>query len=212
MSEFPLLTIGLIIILVLNLTSLVAQTPLLVLDSKFQAWLHKHTSHRIVFVLVTILSLLINYKVRLIIFSKLFSSTSTRAQLESVQKFRIFNILSFLGVSHEIFVIYMASVMIARIPTQIVTNEMFLIYIDGIVVCLLAMGLSIATNKKDEDFFTEIADNGYVLNKKIMVEGDELVQEGIEARHLRGEENKQSLISHKHNQMDSFQKMMEPHD
>lgn len=190
---------------------MVAQTPLLVLDSKFQIWLHKHTLHRVVFALTTILSLLINYKIRLIIFSKLFSSTSTRAQLESVQKFRIFNILSFLGVSHEIFVIYMASLMISRITTQIVINEMFLIYIDGIVVCLLAMGLSIATNKKEEDFFTEIADNGYVLNKKIMAEGDDLVQEGIEARHLRGEENKQSLINHKNNQMDSFQKMIEPH-
>lgn len=73
----------------------------------------------------------------------------------------------------------MASVMISRITTHIITNEMFLIYIDGIAVCLLAMGLSIATNKKDEDFFTEIADNGYVLNKKIMVEGDEMVQYAI---------------------------------
>lgn len=120
-NEFPLLAIGLIIIYSLNLIGFVAQTPILCSDTKFEGWL-KSGVHKFIFIVVTLLSLLVNYKIKLFLFTKLFGFTSTRSQLESVQKFRSFNILSFLGVSHEIFVIYISIVMLSKLPTTILNN------------------------------------------------------------------------------------------
>lgn len=50
----------------------------------------------------------------------------------------------------------------------------------------------------------ELADNGYVLNKKVMVEGDDLGQDGLKPKFLIGDENKGEKV----HQMDSFQKML----
>jgi hypothetical protein len=46
---------------------------------------------------------------------------------------------------------------------------MFFVFVDIMIVCLLSIILSIAANKKEEDFFSELTDNGYILNKKVMV-------------------------------------------
>ncbi len=59
--------------------------------------------------------------------------------------------------------------MLTRLPNSIINNEMFLVFVDIMAVCLLSIILSIAANKKEEDFFSELADNGYILNKKVMV-------------------------------------------
>lgn len=59
--------------------------------------------------------------------------------------------------------------MLIRLPNSIINNEMFLVFVDIMAVCLLSIILSIAANKKEEDFFSELADNGYILNKKVMV-------------------------------------------
>jgi|688.fasta_scaffold1346321_1 hypothetical protein len=63
----------------------------------------------------------------------------------------------------------MSAVMLIRLPNSIINNEMFLVFVDIMAVCLLSIILSIAANKKEEDFFSELADNGYILNKKVMV-------------------------------------------
>jgi hypothetical protein len=63
----------------------------------------------------------------------------------------------------------MSAVMLTRLPNSIINNEMFLVFVDIMAVCLLSIILSIAANKKEEDFFSELADNGYILNKKVMV-------------------------------------------
>ena len=59
--------------------------------------------------------------------------------------------------------------MLIRLPNSIINNEMFLVFVDIMAVCLLSIILSIAANKKEEDFFSEHDDNGYILNKKVMV-------------------------------------------
>jgi hypothetical protein len=63
----------------------------------------------------------------------------------------------------------MSAVMLTRLPNSIINNEMFLVFVDIMAVCLLSIILSIAANKKEEDFFSEHDDNGYILNKKVMV-------------------------------------------
>jgi hypothetical protein len=98
-SGFPVLIIGLIIIFGINLIGVLIQTAILCYDIKFIGWLRSRC-HKIFFGVVTLLSGLINYKIKLILFCKMFNFGCTRAQLESVQRFRIFNILSFLGVGH----------------------------------------------------------------------------------------------------------------
>ncbi len=56
-----------------------------------------------------------------------------------------------------------------KLKTTILNNELFLVFIDAMVICFISIVLSIVANKKDDDFFTELADNGYVLNKRIVV-------------------------------------------
>lgn len=56
-----------------------------------------------------------------------------------------------------------------KLETTILNNELFLVFIDAMVICFISIVLSIVANKKDDDFFTELADNGYVLNKRIVV-------------------------------------------
>lgn len=174
-TSLPTLTIGLLIIYGINLLGLFTQTPILCSDSKFEGWL-KNYFHRAFFVFVTFFSLIFNYKLKLIMFCKMFSFTCTRSQLESVQKFRVFNILSFLGVGHEVFVIYMSIVLIMQLKssTNFITNPIFLTFIDTITISFLSIILSLVVSRKEDDFFTEIADNGYVLNKKVSIEGEDL--------------------------------------
>lgn len=84
------------------------------------------------------------------------------------------------------FVIYISIVMLTKLPPTILNNEMFLIFIDTLAITFVSIIFSILANKKDDDFFTELADNGYVLNKKVMVEGDDLCQQPLEPKFLRG--------------------------
>lgn len=63
----------------------------------------------------------------------------------------------------------MSIIMLMKLETTILNNELFLVFIDAMVICFISIVLSIVANKKDDDFFTELADNGYVLNKRIVV-------------------------------------------
>ena len=56
---------------------------------------------------------------------------------------------------------------------------------DAISIAFLGIILSIATSHKDDDFFIE-EDNGYLLNKKVAVEGDDHSKEGIKPSLLFG--------------------------
>lgn len=46
--------------------------------------------------------------------------------------------------------------------------------------------LAIVANKKEDDFFVEMVDGGYVLNKRVVVEGDDFGQEPLEPKYLKG--------------------------
>lgn len=123
-------------------------------DSRFCGWVGDGCNKGF-FGVVTLLSFLTNYKLKLILFCKLFNFGCTRAQLESVQKFRIFNFMSFLGIGHEAFVLYVSVVLIIRLKSQILNHELFIIFIDTIVVTCLAIIFSFAASSKDDNFFVE---------------------------------------------------------
>lgn len=81
----------------------------------------------------------------MIIFTKLFSFYCLRAQLDSVQKFRVFNFMSFLGVGHEGLVIYISAIIMATLPTQ---QKMFLGFLDLVIINFLNIGLALAVSSK----------------------------------------------------------------
>lgn len=95
----------------LNLFGLLVQSYQLAKDSKFERWLGVRCN-TVFYGIVVAVSAVTSYKFKLIVFTKLFSFKCVRAQLEHVQKFRLFNFLSFLGVAHEGLVIYVSALVL----------------------------------------------------------------------------------------------------
>jgi hypothetical protein len=83
-------------IYILNAFGLLVQTPFLVNDARFSQWLK--SENRCFFAFITLLSLLINYKSKMILFTKLFKFHAMNAHLENVYRFRVFNVFSFFGI------------------------------------------------------------------------------------------------------------------
>lgn len=83
-------------IYVLNVLGLIIQTPYLVNDSRFSQWLK--TGNKCFFVFITLLSLFINYKAKMLLFSRLFKFHCMNAFLENIYRFRLFNVFSFFGI------------------------------------------------------------------------------------------------------------------
>ena len=86
----------------------------------------------------------------MLIFTRLFGFNCLKAQLESVQKFRIFNILSFLGISHEGLVLYVSVLVLIGLSAK---HTLFMIFIDLIAVSAINVVLALAASSKDDDFF-----------------------------------------------------------
>lgn len=90
------------IIYFLNIISFLIQTPLLIIDPSFQQWLSSPKSHnKCFFTLILLFSLLINYKFKMMPFTRLFKFFCMSAILSSVTKFRVFNVFSFFGIVAE---------------------------------------------------------------------------------------------------------------
>jgi hypothetical protein len=51
---------------------------------------------------------------------------------------------------------------------------MFYILLDAIVIAMVGFVLSLVVSAKDDDFFSEMSAGGYVLNKKVEVEGEDM--------------------------------------
>lgn len=142
---------ALIAIAILNMFSLLLHCYQLTNDQKFQKWV-KNRCNYICYLILSIVSCLLNYKVKMMLFSRLFSFQCLRAQLDSVQKFRLFNVLSFLGVAHEGLVIYITALLLVGLPLM---EQPFLALLDLLIINLFNVILALATSKKEESFFEE---------------------------------------------------------
>jgi hypothetical protein len=89
---------GLGLFFMLNFASFIAHTAQFCLDKRFTQWMKSSCSNFTAFLLTTLLSLAINYKFKLILFSKIFNFSVFKAELTSVQNFKTFNIFSFIGI------------------------------------------------------------------------------------------------------------------
>lgn len=106
----------------------------------------------IFYVIVVVVSTVTSFKFKLIVFTKLFSFQCVRAQLEHVQKFRIFNFLSFLGVAYEGLIIYVSALILITLEAG---SLEFLTFLDLLIVNVLNLVLALAASSKSENFFEE---------------------------------------------------------
>lgn len=163
------------VIYVLNLFSFFIQTMLLLYDPKFAQWL-RACGHKSFYSFVVIVSLLLNYKFKMIVFTRLFKFSSMSAHLESVSKFRMFNIYSFFGLIAEAMALFACFLLVFDFLTVLILLYAFL---DVIIICIINIILAILISWKPDSFFHE-EDGDYTLNKKINAEGEDYSKEAIE--------------------------------
>lgn len=87
-----------------------------------------------------------------------------------------------MGIGHEGLLLYIGVIISLTLDP---TTEIFFTFLDAMCIALLGIILSIAASHKEDDFFVE-EDNGYLLNKKVAVEGDDHSKEGIKPSLLFG--------------------------
>lgn len=102
-----LILVGLGLILILNVISFFVHSSQYLNDKKFHSWLKK--DYFVIFWIFNIMALLTNFKCRQVIFTKVFNLGAFRAELISVEKFKVSNLMSFLGIIAEILLIYAVS-------------------------------------------------------------------------------------------------------
>jgi hypothetical protein len=144
-----------------NVLAVLFQTYVLSSDPKFIKY---QKSHCFTFIIVSVLSTLTSYKFKLVIATRLFNFSCFKSQLESIQKFNIFNIFSFIGIGHEGLLLYVIGLTLARFKSQL-GEEMFLAMVDVGIIAIINLVLALAVSKKEEDFFYE-KHEGIILRKK----------------------------------------------
>ena len=61
-----------------------------------------------------------------------------------------------------------------------VGTDIFLVFIDAIVIVIINIILAILVSWKKEDFFTEVDDDDMVLNKRFNADGEEFSKEALD--------------------------------
>lgn len=164
----------------LNIIALFAQNCFLRFDNSFNKWL-KAKSSVVCYYILSILGVLITHKVKNLMFSKLFNFKVFRAQLDSTQSFRIFHAFAFLSLIPSAAILYSAISLLIRQKDSsgnIIVNQLFMAYIDIIIVVSIMIILAILSTCKGENYFEEEEKDGYVINKRI-AESDEIMHEAV---------------------------------
>ena len=132
------------VIYLLNIFSFFLQTMLLLNDRQFSQWL-RGCAHKSVYSFVVVFCLLINYKFKMIIFTKLFKFSSLGARLESISKFKMFNIYSFFGLIAEGLALFVAFLLIFDF---LKVMGLFYAFLDVIIICIINVLLAILISWK----------------------------------------------------------------
>jgi hypothetical protein len=114
-SNFIILLVVAGLILFLNFLAMLIQSPYLLSDNRFTHWF-RSKNNKCFFIFVSIFSTIVNYKFRMIFFTKLFRFICVSAMLDSVHKFRIFYIFSFFGILVESVGLYVSIISIVKRP------------------------------------------------------------------------------------------------
>ena len=174
----------------LNIIALIAQNCYLRGDILFNKWL-RITSNSCCYYVLSVLGVIFNLNIKNLMFSKLFNFGIFKAQLDSVQNFRIFHVFSFLSFIPSIAILYaVIKLIIAHKHTDGVTvlvDQLFMAYIDIIIIVTIYLILAIWNVCKKDDFFEEQDEEGYIMNKRI-ASSDEIMHEAIVPMMMEDEE------------------------
>ena len=135
----------------INVFASIVQVPYLLGDEKVKKWLkgkedEKRSCNIFWFSTTVIAGILVNYKIKLLIFSRLFGFHCYKCKLETVDRFRIFNVFSFLGLLPEILMLYCSFTVITA---ESVKNDRFFVLLDAIIVLVVNVFLTVAVVPKD---------------------------------------------------------------
>ena len=140
----------------LNIIALFAQNCYLRGDKQFNKWLNT-TASVVCYYVLSIFGVLLTHKVKNLMFSKLFNFYVFKAQLDSVQQFRIFHIFAFLSFIPSIAILYaVIKLLIGHVDTStgaIIVDQLLMAYIDVILVVLICMILALISTCKGENYF-----------------------------------------------------------
>ena len=139
----------------LNIVALFAQNCYLKGDKQFNKWLTT-TSAVVCYYVLSVVGVFFTHKVKTLMFSKLFNFHVFKAQLDSVQNFRIFHVFAFLSFIPSIAILYaVIKLVIGHVDSTgaIKTDQLLMAYIDVIIVVLICMILAILSTCKDDDYF-----------------------------------------------------------
>jgi hypothetical protein len=103
----------------------------------------------------------------MVLFSRLFNFECFKFQLVSIEKFKAFNVLSFIGYCPEILALYCCVMIIAY---SNFTSDELLPFIDCLIMVLLNMAFSIVIIRKDKSFFRDEIDGIPINHVSNMIE------------------------------------------
>lgn len=130
----------------LNFIALFAQNCYLRGDTLFNKWL-RTKSNLCCYYVLSVLGVVFTHKIKNLMFSKLFNFSVFKAQLDSVQNFRIFHVFTFLSFLPSIAILYaVIKLLIDHKDTTgeaILVDQLLMAYIDIIIVVLICMILGI---------------------------------------------------------------------
>lgn len=162
----------------LNIIALFAQNCFLTTDIQFNKWLGA-TRNKTAYYTVSFFSFLMSHKFKNILFCKMFNFQVFKAQLDTPQNFRVFNIFTLFSFIPSVAILYAAIILLIQYVNSMETfvlDQLIIAYIDVIVVMLAGLILGICNTCKGDRFFEEEDEDGIILNKRIY-QSDEIMQE-----------------------------------
>ena len=146
------------------------------------------------FVFFTLFGLFANFKVKLLMFTKLFRFSFLTAQLDSINEFRIFNVMSFLGLIYECLYFYVAVKLFSNFSFG-ADNQLMFAIIDCLAVVCISIFLAFLTTYKDEDFFRVREEKDMVdIGKQKKKFAKDPKNMKINARRMAGLDSRDKLI------------------
>jgi hypothetical protein len=140
-----------------------------------------------------VLSFLVSYKFRFLIFTKLFNFKCLTAHLQNIHGFRAYNVLSFFGVVHEGIVSYITIKFLMIFGFT--DSQLYLATIDCLVVTIAAFLFALISTQKDDNFFKVHNDfkDGIDLGHR-KKDKDRLKNLKIDDKRLKGMDSRDKLI------------------
>jgi hypothetical protein len=95
----------------------------------------------------------------------MFNFNFLKGKLNSVQQFRVFNAFSFLSFLSSGGILFGMGLIFSTYTLSI--DQRLMSYIDATVMTLVNIVLGILNSRKEDDFFEEKTEDGYIVNKRI---------------------------------------------